>query len=223
MIQSQPININRDDLARFIKDPRTIRAFENINLNQDTIVETVGDIQASPVIGITVSDAFENDRALAGSSDILLTDGGPKGNLGIELTATGVSASNYGDASHFVQIAVDPKGRITLAAQYSANTNNITEGGTNLYFTTSRARASIAAGNGINYSTVTGVIAVTPAGTYGAPAGTLSRASLTSYTAPAISSPPTQAEVQAIANALQATSRTLAALITDLQANGNLS
>jgi hypothetical protein len=50
------------------------------------------------------------------------------------------------------------------------------------------------------------------------PTGTLSRATLASYTAATISNPPTQAEVQAVADAVQAMSRALAAVITDLRA-----
>jgi hypothetical protein len=52
--------------------------------------------------------------------------------------------------------------------------------------------------------------------------GTASRAALAAYVAPTISNPPTQAEVQAIADALQATTQALVAIITDLRANGAL-
>lgn len=55
---------------------------------------------------------------------------------------------------------------------------------------------------------------------WAAPSGTLSRASLASYTAATISNPPTQAQVQAVANALQAVSQAMVALITDLRATG---
>ena len=48
--------------------------------------------------------------------------------------------------------------------------------------------------------------------------GTLSRATFATYTAPVISNPPTQAEVQALANAVAAHSQRLAALINDLRA-----
>lgn len=109
----------------------------------------------------------------------------------------------------------------TVSFTFSGSTTNVPEG-TRLYFTDARARNALNGGPGITYSTVTGQISATPAGTYGTPTGTLSRASFATYTAPVISNPPTQAEVQAIADALQAVSRTLAALITDLEANGNL-
>lgn len=55
-----------------------------------------------------------------------------------------------------------------------------------------------------------------------AASGTESRAAYASYAAAVISNPPTQAEVQAVANALQAASQALVALITDGKANGVL-
>lgn len=48
--------------------------------------------------------------------------------------------------------------------------------------------------------------------------GTADRATFATYTAPTISAPPTQAEVQAIADHLQVLSRHMKALIDDLKA-----
>lgn len=50
------------------------------------------------------------------------------------------------------------------------------------------------------------------------PTGTVDRSTFATYTAPTISNPPTQAEVQAIANHVQVLSRHLMALLTDLHA-----
>lgn len=50
------------------------------------------------------------------------------------------------------------------------------------------------------------------------PTGTLERTTFATYTAPTITNPPTQAEVQAIANHLQVLSRRLAALVSDTKA-----
>ncbi|WP_183627698.1 hypothetical protein [Novosphingobium sediminicola] len=55
---------------------------------------------------------------------------------------------------------------------------------------------------------------------WAAPTGTIARTTFAAYAAPAISDPPTKAEVQAVANALQAHSQRLAALVTDLIAAG---
>lgn len=54
--------------------------------------------------------------------------------------------------------------------------------------------------------------------TYGLPSGTLARTTFASYAGQSISNPPTQAEVQAIDNALVIVSQRLAALITDIMA-----
>lgn len=51
-----------------------------------------------------------------------------------------------------------------------------------------------------------------------APSGTIARTTFATYTAAAISNPPTQAEVQAIANAVQNVSRGFGALVNDLMA-----
>jgi len=57
---------------------------------------------------------------------------------------------------------------------------------------------------------------------WAAATGTADRTTYATYTAPTISGPPTQAEVQAIANHVQVLSERLKALIDDLQANGAL-
>jgi len=54
---------------------------------------------------------------------------------------------------------------------------------------------------------------------WAAPTGTASRLAFTTYDAPTISDPPTKAEVQALADALQAHSRALKAVVDDLRAN----
>lgn len=56
----------------------------------------------------------------------------------------------------------------------------------------------------------------TPA--WATPSGTVSRATFTAYAGQTVSASPTQAEVQAIDDALEVNSRRLAALITDLRA-----
>lgn len=57
---------------------------------------------------------------------------------------------------------------------------------------------------------------------WAAASGTASRATFATYAAPVITNPPTQAEVQAIADGLQIASQRLKAIIDDLQANGAL-
>jgi hypothetical protein len=55
-----------------------------------------------------------------------------------------------------------------------------------------------------------------------AASGTASRGTFATYTAPAITNPPTQAEVQAIADHLQILSQRVKGLVDDLKANGAL-
>lgn len=153
------VNLNRNEISAFAKAPKTIRGIESLSTNQDDIAVTVNTILGAPVLAFSTTDAFTSDRALIGSTDIMLSDGGPKGNLVVSLTPSGVSASTYGNATHVVGLAIDAKGRVTLAAQYALNTSNITEGA-NLYFTTDRARQSLTSGTGVNYSPISGVIAI---------------------------------------------------------------
>lgn len=170
-MDGRSVNINRDDLAKFIKEPRTIRAFENLANNQTDSTDIITAITQAPLIGVTASPVFTDDRFLAGSSDIQLTDGGPKSSLSLSLTPSGVSASTYGSATQLVQIAINAKGRITLAANHTLNSDNVTEGVSKLFFTVARARSSLSAGTGIDYSSGTGVIALAntavAAGAYG--------------------------------------------------------
>jgi len=55
---------------------------------------------------------------------------------------------------------------------------------------------------------------------WAAATGTADRTTFATYTAPTISNPPTQAEVQAVANAVQVLSRHMKALVDDLKAKG---
>ena len=57
---------------------------------------------------------------------------------------------------------------------------------------------------------------------WGAPSGTLSRSAYAAYAGQAISSPPTQAQVQALDDAVKALSQAVVALITDGRSNGCL-
>lgn len=55
---------------------------------------------------------------------------------------------------------------------------------------------------------------------WASPTGTAERTTFTTYTAPTISNPPTQAEVQAVADAVQILSRRMKALVDDLKSSG---
>jgi len=66
----------------------------------------------------------------------------------------------------------------------------------------------------------TSFVGVVGASGWTAATGTADRSTFATYTAPTISNPPTQAEVQAVANAVQILSRHMKALIDDLKAAG---
>ncbi len=151
--------LSRKELASFIKSPKTIRDFENLDLSNDQLATNVNSIITAPLIGVGVSSPFTHDRYLAGSADIQLTDGGAKGALTLSLTTSGVSAATYGSAAHVVAFSVDSKGRITLAAQYPLTSANVTEV-TNLYFTNARARAALSGSGGVSYNSGTGAISL---------------------------------------------------------------
>jgi hypothetical protein len=73
----------------------------------------------------------------------------------------------------------------------------------------------------VNNLDVAGVfVPVVASSTWIGPTGTASRATFATYNAPTVSNPPTQAEVQAVADALQTISRHMKALIDDLKAAG---
>ena len=160
MVDTRPATLNRKLLGEFLKSPETIMAFENLSLNSEDLADIVTAIQNVSVLTVGLSDTFENERVVASDGEVQLTDGGPGGNLTFGLADTGVTAGSYGDASHTVQIAINAKGRVTLAQAHPLNTDNVAEGSTNLYFTNARARNALSGGTGISYSSVTGQIAV---------------------------------------------------------------
>jgi hypothetical protein len=160
MADIRTISLNRDEIAVFAKAPKTIRDIENLSSNQDELATNVATILAAPLLSVSTTDGFSADRALAGSSDIQLTDAGAKGNLSLSLTTSGVSAGTYGSASKTVAVQVDAKGRIVLAAQYDLNTTNIAEG-SKLFYTDARVRAAVGGSSTVTYSSGTGVFSIT--------------------------------------------------------------
>lgn len=159
MVDTRPATLTRKLLGEFLRNPETIKAFENLSFNSEDLADVVSAIQAISVLTLGLSDTFENERVVTSDGEVQLTDGGPGGNLTFGLSNTGVTAGAYGSPAHTLQIAINAKGRITLAQAHALNTDNVTEGATNLYFTTARARASLSGGTGIDYNSTTGVIA----------------------------------------------------------------
>lgn len=234
-MEAQPVELTREMLGQFLTNPRAIRAFEALGGNTDTIVETINFIIDAPLVGLDFSDVLNADRKLTAGPDVIFTDGGEKAALTFGLTETGVAAATYGGDDKVVQLAVDDKGRLSLVAEYELNSDNITEGVANLFFTDARARDALAEGSGIDYNSGTGVIAADytvldaryvrqdVGATWTVATGTASRATFATYAGQTVSNPPTQAEVQAIDDHVKVLSQRMKALIDDLTANGALS
>lgn len=160
MVDALPTELTRDLLSEFIPNPRTIRAFENLNQNTEDSSTTISEIQSAPLIALSTSTVFSNDRFLNPGTDVTFAAGGPKGPVTFGLTDTGVGAATYGSATQIAQFSVDAKGRLTLASNVTLNSDNVVEGAVNLYFTDARARAALSGGTGIAYTSGTGVIAL---------------------------------------------------------------
>lgn len=168
----------RAQLSEFLPTPRAVKTFESLQSDSGALVKSVNEvidktnaIAAAPVVTTAATAAFDNESVLTDSSEIAVDLA--TGSASFSLIATTVTADTYGDASHVVRFTVDAKGRLTGSQQIALNSDNVTEGTTNLFFTQTRARASISGIGAINYDPSTGVIShgasgVT-AGTYANP------------------------------------------------------
>lgn len=161
--------LTRQQIGDFVGSERGIRAFEDVQYDVANQYEAITN---ASFLTISNEPGLGSERVLTPSSDFSVIDGGPNSTYNIALSDTGVVAGGYGDAAHTISATVDSRGRISAITSYPLNTDNITEGATNLYFTQARARASLSSGTGISYSSATGVIALSntavSAGSYGA-------------------------------------------------------
>ena len=194
-LKSYPLT--RQQIAEFIPSDRGIRAFEGA---QADIGNVHGGLTGASFLTLDANEDLGAERVFTPvAGELAATDGGAGRAYSLGLADTAIVAGTYGNPAGFVTITVDKKGRLTGVTTFA-----------------------LSASSGIAYNSATGAFTAVKAGTYGAPTGTVQRTAFATYTAPTISGAYVQAEVQAIANALQDVSRTLAALITDLKANGNL-
>jgi hypothetical protein len=165
-------NITREQIAAFVKDPRTVRdieAFlrmvreevpgvlvakvdENRRIDTDSTLTGGSDLSADLTLGIELTAEAERIRdvvgtALLDSANIDLTADDAGDTITADLTATGVTAATYGDSTHVGQFTVDAKGRLSSAASIA-----ITFPGTVTSALTFAASGGAAAGSTFNGS-----------------------------------------------------------------------
>lgn len=156
-IQTKPLP--RDVIGQFIGSPRGVRSYEALQGDAVNIYDAITQAQ---FLTLTGDPNLGHERIFTpAAGELDGTDGGVGGNYTLGLADTTVISGDYGDESHLVKITIDAKGRATAAEAFELNSDNVTEGGTNLFFTDARARAALSGGTGINYDNSTGVIATT--------------------------------------------------------------
>lgn len=161
----------REIIGQFIKNPRAVRAFEGL---QDDTVNIYEAITSARFLTLSNDPNLGQERIFAPvAGELAGSDGGVGGDYTLGLADTTVVPGAYGDEAKTLALTVDAKGRIAAAEAFDLNTDNVTEGIVNLFFTVERARESLAGGTGIAYNPATGVIDLDAsgvvAGTYASP------------------------------------------------------
>jgi hypothetical protein len=113
----------------------------------------------------TTATTLQNARTIQGVS----FDG--SANITVVTAGTGITVTGTAVA---VDSTIATKTYVDTAVAGKDNTDEITEGSTNLYFTNARARGAVSAGTGISYNSTTGVIS-----TSAIPNASLSNSSVT--------------------------------------------
>jgi len=154
--------IPRDQLSQFLPTHRAITAFEGL---QGDVTGVYSALSSAQFLTLAVDPNIGSERVFTPlTGDLVGSDGGANAAYTLSLSAVG-TAGTVGAATKTISVTTDTKGRVTGVASYDLNTSNITEG-TNLYFTTARARASISATTPLAYDNTTGVVSITlPGGT----------------------------------------------------------
>lgn len=158
-IRNQPLT--RQQIQRFMPDDRSVRAFEAMQAD----IQSIGDdITNASFLTLTAEPSLGSERIMSPvAGQLTATDGGPNGPYSLGLADTAVTPGTYGGAGKLVSITLDGKGRATAASDATFNTDNVPEGGTNLYFTTARARASVSASSPLVYNSSTGQFSISGA------------------------------------------------------------
>lgn len=126
-------------------------------------ITLAGDLSGS--VSIDGSANATLTATVAANSVALGTD--TTGNYMVDVSAgTGISVSHTAGEGSTATVAVDTstiatKSYVDSAVAGKDNTDEITEGATNLYFTNARARSALSASTGISYNSTTGAISCT--------------------------------------------------------------
>lgn len=104
------------------------------------------------------SAVLTNSRTLLAGTALSFVATASDRTLNLDDTAVVIGA--YGSASFIPSFTVDQQGRLTAASQFALNSDNVTEGAANLFFTNARARAAVSNGTGLDYNSGTGVFSL---------------------------------------------------------------
>lgn len=156
--------LTREQLSDFLPNHRSIVAFENAQKD----IGTQGDVfSTAPFVTTDTNTNLNSARVLTGDEDVSVTDDAIDHTVTLGLTDTGVTPDTYGSETETIQIVVDAKGRLSAVVAFDLNTDNITEGIVNLFFTVARARAAISGAAGVDYDSTTGIATLDQAFTRG--------------------------------------------------------
>lgn len=128
--------MTRKQIAEFIGSERGVRTFEAMQGDVGSVYDAV---QGASFLTLDANQALGSERVFTPTTGELTgSDGGAGKAYTLGLADAG-TAGAYGAATKTLGLTVDAKGRVTAVTPYDLNTSNVTEG-SNLYFTTARAR-----------------------------------------------------------------------------------
>jgi len=115
-------------------------------------------IQSAPYITTALSDTLNSESVLGADPpiEVVFTEASAT----IYLMPSGVEAGAYGDASTLIRVNVDQYGRVTDIEEFLLDSDNVTEGSMNLFFTQARARGSISVASPLLYDVASGAISL---------------------------------------------------------------
>jgi hypothetical protein len=144
-------NITREQIASFVKDPRTVRdieafirmvreqlpslLFAKVDESRQVLTDGTltggGDLSADRTLGIDITAETERIQDVIGAavtdtSTIDFTYVDATGLITADLKNTAVSAGSYGDATHVASFTVDAQGRLTAASNVAISVTGAT-------------------------------------------------------------------------------------------------